>query len=78
VRHIDFWQVLDANFDPDMAYRPSAYVAAAGVAFLGVTLARGSAAPHGRRRRAAGAIREPLKRIKEARTPGPCAARADF
>src|SRR5271165_717009 len=45
VRHIDFWHVLDANFDPDMAYRPSAYVAAAGVAFLGVTLARKSAAP---------------------------------
>ncbi len=45
VRHIDFWQVLGANFDPDMAYRPSAYVAAAGVAFLGVTLARRSAAP---------------------------------
>jgi len=45
VRHIDFWQVLYANFDPDMAFRPSAYVAAAGVAFLGVTLAPKSAAP---------------------------------
>jgi sulfoxide reductase heme-binding subunit YedZ len=45
VRHIDFWQVLGANFDPDMAYRPSAYVAAAGVAFFGVTLARRRTAP---------------------------------
>ncbi len=60
VRHIDFWQVLGANFDPDMAYRPSA-------------------APRGRRRRAAGAIRQPLKRISETRTGGqPSAARADF
>ncbi len=74
VRHIDFRQALDA----DMAYRPSAYVAVAGVAFLGVTLARKSAAPRGRRRRAAGAVRQPLKRIRWARTAGPRAACADF
>jgi hypothetical protein len=47
VRHIDLWQAPDANFDPDMAFRlsPSAYVAAAGVGFLGVALARRSPAP---------------------------------
>jgi sulfoxide reductase heme-binding subunit YedZ len=45
VRHIDFWEVLDANIDPDMAFRPSAYVAAAGVAFFAVVLARRSPAP---------------------------------
>jgi len=45
VRHIDFWEVLEANVDPDMAFRPSAYVAAAGVVFLGVALARRSPAP---------------------------------
>ena len=45
VRHIDFWEVLEANVDPDMAFRPSAYVAAAGVAFLGVALARRNPAP---------------------------------
>jgi uncharacterized membrane protein YjjB (DUF3815 family) len=41
------WQAPDANFDPDMAFRlsPSAYVAAAGVGFLGVALARRSPAP---------------------------------
>jgi methionine sulfoxide reductase heme-binding subunit len=40
VRHIDFRDVLGANVDPDMAFRPSAYVAAAGLAFLAVALAR--------------------------------------
>ena len=40
VRHIPFWEVLDANFDPDMAFRPSAYVAAAGAAFLIVAFLR--------------------------------------
>jgi hypothetical protein len=40
VRHIPFWEVLGANVDPDMAFRPSAYVAAAGAAFLIVTLLR--------------------------------------
>ena len=45
VRHIDFWQVLAANVDPDMAFRPSAYVAAAGLAFLAVVVARRSPAP---------------------------------
>jgi methionine sulfoxide reductase heme-binding subunit len=39
VRHIPFWEVLGANIDPDMAFRPSAYVAVAGagiamIAFL--------------------------------------------
>jgi len=46
VRHIPFWEVLDANFDPDMAFRPSAYVAAAGAAFLIVAFLR--RAPAGR------------------------------
>jgi sulfoxide reductase heme-binding subunit YedZ len=40
VRHIRFWEVLSANADPDMLFRPSAYVAAAGVAFLAVTVWR--------------------------------------
>jgi methionine sulfoxide reductase heme-binding subunit len=40
VRHIPFWEVLSANIDPDMAFRPSAYVAAGGAAFLIVTLLR--------------------------------------
>ena len=40
VRHIPFWEVLSANVDPDMAFRPSAYVAAAGAAFLVVTVLR--------------------------------------
>ena len=39
-RHIPFWEVLSANFDPDMAFRPSAYVALGGAAFLIVTLLR--------------------------------------
>ena len=45
VRHIPFWEVLSANVDPDMAFRPSAYVAAAGAAFVVVTLLRRSPAP---------------------------------
>ncbi len=44
VRHIPFWEVLQANFDPDMAFRPSAYVAAAGAAFAIVALLRCSPA----------------------------------
>ncbi len=45
VRHIPFWEVLSANFDPDMAFRPSAYVAAGGAAFVVVALLRRSPAP---------------------------------
>jgi len=40
VRHIDFWEVLGANFDSDMAFRPAAYVAMAGAALLLVYAAR--------------------------------------
>ena len=40
VRHIDFWQVLSANIDPDMAPRPSHGVALAGLAFIVVATAR--------------------------------------
>src|SRR5208282_2854425 len=45
VRHIPFWEVLNANVDPDMAFRPSAYVAAGGAAFVVVALLRRSPAP---------------------------------
>ena len=45
VRHIPFWEVLGANIDPDMAFRPSAYVAAAGAAFVVVALLRKAPAP---------------------------------
>jgi len=45
VRHIPFWEVLSANVDPDMAFRPSAYVAAGGAAFLVIALLRRSPAP---------------------------------
>ena len=45
VRHIPFWEVLGANIDPDMAFRPSAYVAAAGAAFVIVALLRRAPAP---------------------------------
>ena len=45
VRHIPFWEVLQANFDPDMAFRPSAHVAAAGAAFAIVALLRRSPTP---------------------------------
>jgi sulfoxide reductase heme-binding subunit YedZ len=50
VRHIPFAEVLAANFDPDMAPRPSALVALAGLALFAVALARGrrtSIAPAG-------------------------------
>jgi sulfoxide reductase heme-binding subunit YedZ len=40
VRHIPFWEVLDANVDPDMAFRPSAYVLAGGAALLAVAILR--------------------------------------
>jgi methionine sulfoxide reductase heme-binding subunit len=40
VRHVPFWEVLSANIDPDMAFRPSAYVAAGGALFLIVALLR--------------------------------------
>jgi sulfoxide reductase heme-binding subunit YedZ len=40
VRHIDFWQVVSANVDPDMSPRPSHYVALAGLAFFVVYAAR--------------------------------------
>ncbi len=40
VRHIPFWEVLGANVDPDMAFRPSAYVRAAGAALVVVAAAR--------------------------------------
>jgi sulfoxide reductase heme-binding subunit YedZ len=40
VRHIDFWEVLGANFDPDMSPRPSHTVALAGLAFIIVYAAR--------------------------------------
>ena len=40
VRHIDFWEVVSANIDPDMAPRPSHYVALAGLAFVVVYAAR--------------------------------------
>ena len=40
VRHIPFREVIEANVDPDMAYRPSAYVAAAGAVFFLAALAR--------------------------------------
>jgi methionine sulfoxide reductase heme-binding subunit len=45
VRHIPFLEVLSANVDPDMAFRPSAHVAAAGAAFVVVALLRRSPAP---------------------------------
>jgi sulfoxide reductase heme-binding subunit YedZ len=40
VRHIDFWRVLDANIDFDNDFRPSVYVAAAGLALVLVHIAR--------------------------------------
>ncbi len=39
-RHYDFWEVLGGNIDPDMFPRPTAYVAAAGLAALLVLGAR--------------------------------------
>lgn len=40
VRHIPFWEVIGANVDPDMAFRPSAYVLAAGTALVAVAALR--------------------------------------
>jgi sulfoxide reductase heme-binding subunit YedZ len=45
VRHIPFWEVLGANIDPDMAFRPSGYVAAGVAAFLAITLLRRAPSP---------------------------------
>jgi sulfoxide reductase heme-binding subunit YedZ len=45
VRHIPFWDVLEANIDPDMAFRPSAYVLAAGAALVVVAVLRRAPAP---------------------------------
>jgi len=45
VRHIPFSEVLDANFDPDMAFRPSAYVLAGGAALLAVAVLRRTPQP---------------------------------
>ncbi len=45
VRHIPFWDVLEANIDPDMAFRPSAYVLAGGAALFVVAVLRRSTAP---------------------------------
>ena len=42
VRHIPFREVLDANLDPDMAFRPSAWVLAGGAGLLVVALLRRS------------------------------------
>ncbi len=42
VRHIPFWEVLSANIDPDMAFRPSAYVLAGGAALFLVAVLRRS------------------------------------
>ena len=39
-RHIDFWRVLDANIDFDNDFRPSVYVAAAGLALVIAHIAR--------------------------------------
>jgi methionine sulfoxide reductase heme-binding subunit len=40
VRHIDFWEVLGANFDPDELFRPAQYVAVASFAFIVVYVVR--------------------------------------
>jgi sulfoxide reductase heme-binding subunit YedZ len=45
IRHIDFWEVLAANIDPDMIWRPSAYVAGAGLVFVALALWRRQGAP---------------------------------
>jgi methionine sulfoxide reductase heme-binding subunit len=45
VRHIPFWDVLGANVDPDMAFRPSAFVLAGGVALLVVAVLRRAPQP---------------------------------
>ena len=40
VRHIPFQEVIEANWDWDMAFRPSAYVLAGGAALLAVAILR--------------------------------------
>ena len=45
VRHIPFWEVLDANVDPDMAFRPSAYALLGGAGLLAVAVLRRSPRP---------------------------------
>jgi methionine sulfoxide reductase heme-binding subunit len=44
-RHIPFAEVLGANVDPDSAFRPAAWVVAAGLCFLGVVVSRRVSAP---------------------------------
>jgi methionine sulfoxide reductase heme-binding subunit len=44
VRHINFWMVLGANIDFDDDWRPSLYVAAAGLALLVLNVARNAKA----------------------------------
>ncbi|HTR14400.1 MAG TPA: ferric reductase-like transmembrane domain-containing protein [Roseiarcus sp.] len=61
VRHIPFWEVIDANFDPDMAFRPSAYVAAAGVVFVAVAILRKTPAP----------VRSPARSARPAASAAP-------
>lgn len=36
VRHIDFWEVLSANFDPELDFSASFYVAMVGIVFVAV------------------------------------------
>ncbi len=45
MRHIPFWDVLEANIDPDMAFRPSAYVLAGGALLVVVAVLRRNPAP---------------------------------
>ncbi len=45
VRHIPFWEVLGANIDPDMAFRPSAYVLAGGALLVVVAALRRNPSP---------------------------------
>jgi sulfoxide reductase heme-binding subunit YedZ len=61
VRHIPFWEVLGANVDPDMGFRPAAYVLAGGAALVAVALLRRA--------------REPKPARAVASRPAPSAAR---
>ncbi|MGO9421366.1 sulfite oxidase heme-binding subunit YedZ [Roseiarcus sp.] len=63
VRHIPFWEVLDANVDPDMTFRPSAYVLAGGAALLAVAILR----------RGSQAKRAPAVGPRRSASAGPCA-----
>ena len=45
VRHIPFWEVLAANIDWDMAFRPSAFVATGGAALFAVAALRRNPRP---------------------------------